>query len=222
MTQRPHDNNSGEAPQTKVALTELLEELRRRRVIRVVLVYLVAAWLIIQVAQATFPALLLPDWTVTLVVILMVVGFPVAVLLAWAYQIEPDRSDHATTSVRYVVDSHRKLDFVIIASLAVVVVILAYELYRREPAMEPQVAEIRQQGDTAVTEAAPATRPSIGVLPFINLSDDRENEFFADGLAEEILNLLVRVREIDVAARTSSFYFKGKGFINFSPVIYTC
>jgi TolB-like protein/Flp pilus assembly protein TadD len=215
MTEEARDRSRDERPNASGSLTEFIEELRRRRVIRVALVYMIAGWLIIQVAQATFPALLLPDWTVTLVVVLTVLGFPVALILAWAFQVESDKGDHTATAVHYVVDSRRKLDFVIIAALAAIVAILAIELYGRKSADEALVPDA-----IATTEVVPATpaatdptvsaRPSIGVLPFLNLSDDRENEYFADGLAEEILNLLVRVREVDVAARTSSFYFKGK------------
>lgn len=210
MTEHPRDLAPDTAALTKGSITEFVEELRRRRVIRVALVYLVAAWVLIQVAQTTFPALLLPDWTVTLVVILIAIGFPVAIILAWAYRVEAEHSDPTATSVHYVVDRHRKLDFVIIAALAVVVVILTYELYRREASPDLPVAVDSQPTEPIYLDAVPAGRPSIGVLPFLNLSDDRQNEYFADGLAEEILNLLVRVREIDVAARTSSFYFKNK------------
>jgi len=210
MTEHPREDAPDTALPTKGSLKEFIEELRRRRVIRVALVYLVAAWVLIQVAQAMFPALLLPDWTVTLVVILVAIGFPVAIILAWAYQVEAEHSDPAATSVHYVVDEHRKLDFVIITALAVIVVILAYELYVREATPELPVAVDSQPPESVDSGIKPTGRPSIGVLPFLNLSDDRQNEYFADGLAEEILNLLVRVREIDVAARTSSFFFKNK------------
>ena len=108
---------------------EFIAELRRRRVIRVALGYMVAAWVIMQVAQTTFPALLLPDWSVTLVVILLVLGFPLALILAWAYQVEAESASHSETSVQIVLDKNRKVDFIIIAGLAAVVVVLAFELY---------------------------------------------------------------------------------------------
>jgi TolB-like protein/Flp pilus assembly protein TadD len=210
MTEHPPENAPDTALSTKGSIKEFVEELRRRRVIRVALVYLVAAWMMIQVAEAMFPALLLPDWTVTLVVILVAIGFPIAIILAWAFQVESDHADPTATSVHYVVDEHRKLDFIIITALAVIVVILTYELYVREASPDLQVAADSQPAEPIDPGIKPGGRPSIGVLPFLNLSDDRQNEYFADGLAEEILNLLVRVREIDVAARTSSFFFKNK------------
>jgi TolB-like protein/Flp pilus assembly protein TadD len=210
MTGNPDDDAPPQALPARGGIAEFIEELQRRRVIRVALVYLVAAWLIIQVAQATFPALLLPDWTVTLVVVLSVLGFPVALILAWAYRIEAEHADTTATSVHYVVDKHRKLDFIVIAALSAVVVILAYELYVRQSTPQPVASSETQQLPTRPVASEDGSRPSIGVLPFLNLSDDKQNEYFADGLAEEILNLLVRIKEVDVAARTSSFYFKGK------------
>lgn len=181
------------------------EELRRRRVIRVGLVYLVAAWLIIQVAQATFPALLLPGWSVTLVVILLVLGFPIALILSWAYQVNPDGADHTATTVHYILDRNRKIDFAIITALAVVVVILAYERFIDQPSQTAPGATTTAEFNTVGSH-----RPSIAVLPFANLSGDPQNMYFSDGLTEEILNLLVRMQVIDVAARTSSFFFRGK------------
>jgi len=192
------------------AYREFFEELRRRRVIRVGLVYLVASWVIIQVAQTMFPALLLPDWTVTLVVVLMVFGFPVALILAWAYQVEPDGKSHSATTVHYVVNKNRKIDFAIIAALIGIVIILAFELYVREVTTVPQVEIAQATPELPVPTAIETGRPSIAVLAFRDMTADQQNQYFGDGLAEEILNLLVRVKEVDVAARTSSFYFKNK------------
>ena len=211
-----------EEPHAEGSLSELLRELQRRRVIRVGLVYIVSAWAIIQVAETTFPNLGLPDWTVTFVVLLCMLGFPIAIILSWAYRIEAENSDPTATTVEYVVPQKRGIDFVIIATLSIAVVILVYELYLRQDSPETVADTVSSQEDGAADMAdrvaipgqppagASTERPSIGVLPFMNLSDDKENEYFADGLAEEILNLLVRIRELDVAARTSSFFFKGK------------
>ena len=210
MSEQPPNSGPEQEPNTGDVLKDFVDELRRRRVIRVALVYIVVSWLVIQVAETTFPPLLLPAWSVTLVVILLVIGFPIAVILAWAYQVEPDQADHTATSIRYVVDKKRKLDFVVIAALGLIVVVLAYQLYVRDDETDQSATAQNTASESADAAGSSASRPSIGVLPFLNLSDDRENEYFADGLAEEVLNLLVRVREIDVAARTSSFYFKGK------------
>ncbi|MDH3441342.1 MAG: tetratricopeptide repeat protein, partial [Gammaproteobacteria bacterium] len=133
-----------------------------------------------------------------------------ALVLAWAYQVELQNGDASATSVHYVLDKNRKLDFIVIAALASIIAILSYELYLRETDTSVVSSAASRDSMAAGPESTEAGRQSIAVLPFINLSDDAENEYFADGLTEEILNLLVRIREIDVAARTSSFYFKGK------------
>lgn len=194
--------------------TEFVAELRRRRVIRVCLVYMVASWVIIQVAQTTFPALLVPDWAVSFVVALCVLGFPVAVILAWAYQVEPESGDNNSAAVQLVVDKRRQIDFVIIAALIAAVMILTYELYVREAETEPTTTTeldgpaIDQQADATATDLA--DRPTIAVLPFDNLTDDPANQDIADGMVEELLNELVRIRELRVVGRTASFYYRNK------------
>lgn len=196
---------------------KFVTELRRRRVIRVCLVYMVASWVIIQVAQTTFPALLVPDWAVSFVVALCVLGFPVAIILAWAYQVEPESGDNNSTAVQFVVDKRRQIDFVIIAALVAAVMILAYELYVRDAATGPTTATelegpaIDQQADATAADLADlADRPTIAVLPFDNLTDDPANQDIADGMVEELLNELVRIRELRVVGRTASFYYRDK------------
>lgn len=194
-------------PPQAASLAGFFKELNRRRVFRVGLVYMVAAWLIMQIAETVFPALLLPDWSVSLVVILVVLGFPVALILAWAFQVETEGANHSTTSVQYVVDKSRKFDFVVMTALAAAVVILTFELYVREaPDTPPATAATNPVG----AGATGSQRPSIAVLPFLNISDDPQNEYFSDGLTEAIMNLLVRIHALDVAARTSSFFYKDK------------
>lgn len=195
-------------------LAEIVAELRRRRVIRVGLVYMIVAWVIIQVAQTTFPALLIPDWSVSLVVALCVLGFPVAVLLAWAYQVEPENGDDSGTAVHLVVDKSRRVDFVIITALAAVVLILAYELYVRERTTPPPTVAATET--PATTSAAGDAAfdlmrlPAIAVLPFDNLTGDPTNQNIADGMVEELLNELVRIRELRVVGRKASFYYRDK------------
>jgi adenylate cyclase len=152
-------------------LTRFYLELKRRKVIRVVLVYAVVAWLIVEVASVMFPALLLPDWSVRLVIALAMIGFPIALVLAWALELTPD-------GVR----------------------------------MESGAAE--KPEDKPATESGQETEKegfiSVAVLPFLNLSNDPDNEYFSDGMSEELLNLLCKLPQLTVASRTSSFSFKGK------------
>lgn len=180
-----------------------LAELKRRHVVKVAIAYAIIAWLLIEVAATTFPILQLPEWSVTLVTALLIIGFPVALFLAWAYELTPagverDRGADRSQSVRHT--TGRKLDFVIIFLLAVAVAYLSYDKFLGEVAAPTS-------GIESVTHGA---SKSIAVLPFVNMSDSEENEYFSDGLTEEILTALTQLPELRVTGRTSSFFFKGK------------
>jgi len=157
-------------------------ELKRRRVIRVLVIYVVASWLVISAAETLLPNLNLPEWSVTLVIALIVLGFPIVVALAWIFDIGPK----------------------------------GIEVTSQEPPAEESVetpeTSASQASKTAI--AAPDSdteeRRSIAVLPFVNMSGDAENEYFSDGIAEEILNLLTKLPQLMVASRTSSFKFKNE------------
>lgn len=190
-------------------------ELKRRRVFRVAVVYAVVAWLVIQVAETIFPPLGLPDWTVRFVILLALLGFPIALVLAWALEVTPDgvRLTHAVDQEadRVVPSAHwgwkrHTLAYaaVLIAGAAVVLGVVRWQPHW----LEPVVASTSGPGADATP--MPAGHRSIAVLPFVNMSEDKANEHFGDGLSEELLNLLAKVPELKVAARTSSFSFKGK------------
>jgi adenylate cyclase len=169
----------------------LLAELKRRRVFRVAGLYGVVAWIIAEVSSVVFPVLLLPEWTVSFVVILLILGFPIAMVLAWAYDIGPQGIERtpplATTG------SGRSQTWVAYGlMLALAMGGLGWLLWSRLATPPPAVYE------------------SIAVLPFANLSGDPENDYFSDGMAEELLNLLAQVPGLQVAARTSSFAYKGQ------------
>jgi adenylate cyclase len=170
----------------KNRLSLFLQELRRRRVIRVAIVYAITAWIVIEIASTVLPAVNLPDWAVTLVVMLLVLGFPVAMMLAWAFDIgltgihrEPPAAKRGSERT---LDENASSD--------------------RPDTSAPAAERAREPDATA--------RRSIAVLPFINISGDRDNEYFSDGISEELLNLLVKIPQLRVASRTSSFAFKGK------------
>ena len=177
-----------------------LTELRRRNVFKVATVYLIAGWIVLQVIDVVLPALGLPEWSFTLILVLLLIGFPFAMILAWAFEMTPggikreedvDRSESATHS------TGRKIDFGIIGLLAVA--LIAYvvtDIYFDQPGSE--------------SSATGGADKSIAVLPFTSMSADPENEYFSDGLSEELLNVLAQIKELKVAGRTSSFYYKGR------------
>ncbi len=195
----------------------LVSELRRRNVIRVAIAYGVAAWLLIEITATTFPILKLPNWSVTLVTVLVLIGFPLALIFAWAFELtaeglkkekDVDRSESITH------DTGRKIDFIIITVLVLALGYFAYDKFVLDASRDAVLVEATTQAVTekVVTEQEESTESdrSIAVLPFVNMSDDAGNEYFADGLSEELLNMLVKIPGLQVAARTSSFSFKGK------------
>lgn len=173
---------TGAAYNREKPISDFFAELRRRRVIRVIVLYAIAGWVVIEVTSTVLPGLNLPDWTTTLVILLVALGFVIAVMLAWAFDIGPGG------------------------------------LQRTSPVTDTTTASAEAPGAGGVDKALhkPAAtadsgkRKSIAVLPFVNMSGDAENEYFSDGIAEEILNLLVKLPQLKVASRTSSFIFKGK------------
>ena len=189
-------------------MLSLFKELRRRRVFRVAGIYGVAAWVITEVASVVMPALLLPEWTTTFVIVLLVLGFPIAMLLAWAFDIGIERTAPRPTQA---VPHGRRLQlFGYLTLLVLATLVLVLALYPDGP--RALLADTRQ-ALASLTAAAPPTgevgeRDSIAVLPFANISNDPDNDYFSDGMSEELLNLLAQVPGLKVAARTSSFAYR--------------
>jgi TolB-like protein/DNA-binding winged helix-turn-helix (wHTH) protein/predicted Zn-dependent protease len=187
----------------------LFAELRRRRVFRVGAAYALAAWLLIQVAEATFAPLGLPPWAQTLVIVLALLGFPLALIMAWALEMTPAGVvvDHASNGRT----RHAALDYAAGAALLIGIGLVGYELIKPDPAVTEsnRSAALDQSGKPA--RAAPgAPSNSIAVLAFQNLSDAAADAYLGDGIAEDVLTLLAKVPDLRVSARTASFYFKGK------------
>jgi len=161
----------------------LFAELQRRKVFKVGAAYLVVGWLLIQVSSTVAPQLNLPDWAPRLITLIILIGFPITLLLAWIFEATPEgiRVDSGTVGNKGI--------FVVCAILAA----LAVGWYWRT-----RPVEVRGDSDAR----------SIAVLPFVNMSDDKGNEYFSDGISEEILNVLARTPDLRVAARTSSFSFR--------------
>jgi TolB-like protein/Flp pilus assembly protein TadD len=197
-------------------MTSFWAELKRRNVGRVAIAYAIVAWLIIEVSATTFPMLKLPEWAATLVTVLLLIGFPVAIIFAWAFELTTEGIKLEKHVVREESITHttgRKLDFIIIALLVLGLGYFAYDKFVLDPSRD---AELVQATTEAVTERATESTKeetadrSIAVLPFVNMSDDPGNEYFSDGISEEILNLLAKVPELRVTSRSSAFSFKGQ------------
>ena len=156
-------------------LSTFFQELRRRRVVRVAVIYAGLAFVIIQVADFTFPALQVPNWFSGAMVVVLIFGFPIAVGLAWAFDIKGRRVVRTAARVNSV---------------------------------QPAPMSVAIPGDRTAPDEKPS--PSIAVLSFVDMSQEQDQEYFCDGMAEELINALTRIKDLRVAARSTSFSFKGK------------
>jgi adenylate cyclase len=191
----------------------LFDELKRRNVIRVASAYAVTAWLLVQVAETIFPVLGLGETAFRIVVIVLAVGIVPLFAIAWAFEWTPDGlkldSDVAHDSDTRKI-SGRFLDRTFLVVLALAVGYFAIDKFVFDPARDAaREQEATERGRSEAITGFYGDR-SIAVLPFVNMSSDPEQEFFADGISEEILNLLARIRELRVISRSSAFTFKGK------------
>ena len=181
-------------------------ELKRRNVVRVAIAYAIVGWLVLQATSVLIPLLSLPESVGRLVFLFLIIGFPLALFFAWAFELTPEgikreRDVDRTESVTHV--TGRKLDFTIIGVLAIALMFFAVDKFVLAPVTTSTVTSSQEV-------VATAARQSIAVLPFVNMSSDSEQEYFSDGLSEELLNLLAKIPDLKVIARTSSFAFKGK------------
>jgi TolB-like protein/Tfp pilus assembly protein PilF len=170
-------------------------ELQRRNVYKVAVAYGVVSWLLIQIATQVFPIFEIPNWATRMVVFLLLLGFPVALVLAWAYELTPEglqRTDEIDPRKSINRRTGRKLDFIIIGVLLAVIAVLVFQHYR--PAKPLSVAGVPEK--------------SIAVLPFENRSEEKANAYFADGIQDEILTRLSKIADLKVISRTSTQHYK--------------
>jgi len=190
------------------------KELKRRNVFKVAAAYIIIGWLIMQAGEVMGPALRLPEWVNSLLAFFLILGFPLAMFFAWAFEMTPeglkkekdvDRSQSITST------TGKKLNHAITIVLVLALGLFAIDKFVLDPGRD--AAEIATAIQVAQENVVPVVEPaeadnSIAVLPFVNMSSDKEQEYFSDGLSEELLNLLAKIPELRVAARTSSFSFK--------------
>src|SRR5262245_3271897 len=185
-----------------------LTELKRRNVYKAAVAYLVASWLLIQIATQVFPFFEIPNWAVRLVVLILILGFPAALILSWAFEITPEgikRESEIESDRSITRKTGRKLVGLTVVLAAIAASLLVFQLVR--PKSEPPKSVTTEPSREA---KAPISPRSVAVLAFDNLSDDKGSEYFSDGISEELLTVLQKVPGLRVAARTSSFSFKGK------------
>ena len=190
----------------------LFNELKRRNVFRVGAAYVVAAWLLIQVVETIFPLFGFDETPARIVVILLAIGLVPSMIFAWVFELTPegfkkekniDRSQFDTPQ------SNQKLDRMIMVVLTLALAYFAFDKFVLDPVEDVQIAESAHQEGRSAALTKSFNNQSIAVIPFVNISDDPGNEFFCDGLTEEILTLLAKIPELKVIGRTSSYSFKG-------------
>jgi TolB-like protein len=186
----------------------ILGELKRRNVTRVALLYVVAAWLVLQVADVSISLLSLPEWVGKVVFLLLALGFPFALIFSWAYELTPEglrRESEIDRSRSITHVTGRRIN--ILTAVLLILTISVIVLDR----VTPETRDTAASADIAEKERATTEwGSSIAVLPFVNMSNDPEQEYFSDGISEELLNVLAQYPELRVAARTSAFQFKGR------------
>lgn len=179
----------------------LFAELQRRNVIRMAGLYLVVAWLVVQLAEMVLPLFGVPVWVLPGISLILALGLVPALMFSWIYELTPQglvRESEIAREQSITATTGRRMDRVILVGLLVIIAVLMAERFRSS---ERVTAEYLPPGSNG--------EASIAVLPFLNMSPDAENEYFADGISEELLNVLAGIEGLKVASRTSAFSFKG-------------
>jgi TolB-like protein/Tfp pilus assembly protein PilF len=200
----------------------LFAELKRRNVFKAAIAYLALGWVVTQVTATVAPALHMPDWVVTVVVWIGVIGFPFVIMFSWIYELTPEglkRESEVDRSASITHVTGRRLDYIIVVLLVLAIGASAFDYFgpRRSGSAASGEATAPAPASTGPAASSPvppdAQTPgdnSIAVLPFVDMSQTKDQEYFSDGISEELLNLLAQVPNLRVIARTSSFAFKGE------------
>lgn len=196
-----------------------IAELKRRNVFRVGIAYAVTSWLLIQVTDILLETIGAPPWVMQTMFVALAAGFVIALIFAWAFELTPDgvkKEKDVDRTASIAPKTGQKLNKTIIVLLLIAVAYIAYDKLlvsnRGEvaPTITSQQVEPVVEATPLVASEPETTQKSIVVLPFVNMSNDPDQEFFSDGLSEELLNVLARIKDLRVISRTSAFAFKGK------------
>ena len=185
-------------------------ELKRRNVYKVAVAYAVVAWLLMQVASQIFPFFEIPNWVVRLVIVLLVIGFPIALIIAWAFEVTSEGIKRTETADAAGLRSRGVAwIYVVLIGAALSVGLFFVGRYTAGHATaRPASEELRRGKQSEVATASPDK--SIAVLPLINESGDPKDEYFSDGLSEELIAALAQISGLKVIGRSSSFRFKDR------------
>ena len=191
----------------------LFSELKRRNVLRVAIAYVAVSWLIIQVVETLFPVFELSPASIRLVAIALFIGFPLVLIFSWLYELTPEglkleKDVDRTASVVH--HTGKKLDRAIIVVLTLSLGYFAVDKFLLDPSRDAEIVREAEQRGRSEALVESFGENSIAVLPFVNMSDNKSNEYFSDGISEELLNLLSQIPKLRVISRSSSFSFKGK------------
>jgi TolB-like protein/Tfp pilus assembly protein PilF len=184
-------------------LGNFFAEMRRRSVYKVAVAYAIVGWIVIQIATQTFPFLQIPNWCVRLIIVAILLGFPIALILAWAYEITPEgikREEDVPVEKSGTRQSGGKLNVVMIVLLLGIIAFLTFQRFHRSAASSERMEK------------------SIAVLPFDNFSDEKDNAFFADGIQDDILTSLAKIHDLKVISRTSVMPYRGAGKDNLKQI----
>lgn len=190
----------------------IISELRRRNVFRVAIAYVVVTWLLLQVVDILVPMLTLPEWVGRLIFLLLIVGFPVALLFAWAFELTPEgvkleKNVDRSASITHM--TGRKLDRTIIGVLVVALAAAVYVNFQDDPIPVPATASTEQVSNDELPDViATSDKPSIAVLPFANRSANQSDEFFVDGMHDDLLTQLAKISGLKVISRTSVLQYR--------------
>ena len=186
-------------------LSNFFAELKRRNVYKVAVAYAVVAWLLIQIATQVFPFFEIPNWAVRLVVLILILGFPVALILSWAFEITPQgikRESEIAPNESITYHTGRKIVGMTVVLAVIAAGMLAFQLLRSKSTVTPRQSEAATDSRTSPAPAVP--EKSIAVLPFDNLSDEKANAYFAEGIQDEILTRLSKIAALKVISRSST------------------
>jgi TolB-like protein/cytochrome c-type biogenesis protein CcmH/NrfG len=197
-------------------MKKYLQELQRRNVFKAVAAYIVIGWLLLQVSTSLEEALELPEWFDAVVTALLAIGLPIVVIFSWVYELTPEgvlKTEDVDTSSSIASKTGQRLNYITIAGIVILLAVVIFDRYTvNDRRAEPAVTETGS--DAAATQeladVGNGLDRSIAVLPFVAMTTSQDDEFFADGLSEEILNVLANIDGLKVAGRTSSFYYKGR------------